>query len=79
MTQMFKVYRKHDKVRRIKEENDKLTRIELDLMASQELKVVHPLTEEFEWETNRNFNKIFDVELQELWQSTENDFISYRN
>ena len=31
---MIKTFRKHDKVRRIKEENDKLTRIENDLYYS---------------------------------------------
>lgn len=57
--------RKHDKVRRIKEENDKLMRIENDLFQSQELKIVSKPqdSEEFEVETNKQFNRHFDSEL----------------
>ena len=67
---MFKPIRKHDKVRKLKDENEKLTRIESDLMYSNELKIViKPMdTEEFEQQTNRDFNRNFDNELYEMLQ-----------
>ena len=67
---MFKPMRKHDQVRKLKEENDKLTRIEVDLKGSAELKVVQKAQDinEFESQTNYTFNRNFDRELYELWE-----------
>lgn len=62
--------RKHDQVRKLKEENDKLNRIEEDLLNSSELKVVQKQRDIFDFElhTNNSFNKDFDRELYELWE-----------
>lgn len=67
---MFKPMRKHDQVRKLKEENDKLNRIEEDLLNSSELKVVQKQRDIFDFElhTNNSFNKDFDRELYELWE-----------
>lgn len=67
---MFKPQRRHDQVRKLKEENEKLMRIEHDLANSTELKVVQKPQDiyEFEYNTNWAFNRNFDKELYDQWE-----------